>query len=186
MTKSNNFDPKYGSKGIENGIFCVKMRPQGRACCKFTLVFIALWLVGYFGLAYVSVYKSQLLDEFKKEDLNIKNLQEKISQLVAKGLVKNGNDKLDAPVDEREINTEKTEVTVEKELPEKYKLDDGITEEALKYIKEFNLKDPGENGHEVVLPANLSEDVRKKIKLGFDTYGYNGINLNLFQRNFFF
>jgi hypothetical protein len=176
MSNLNNFDPKYGSKGISKEAFCFKMRSQTRGKCfwKFFIIAIVVWIVTYAGLAYVSTYKSQLLDEFKKEDMNIKKLQEKISQLVAKGFVRNDAVEVIEPVAQQDDRVEEPKKNDKDKVQEKYQLDDGITEEAKRFIAELNLKNPGENGDAVELPKNLSEDIQKRIKQGFDTFGYNG------------
>jgi hypothetical protein len=170
MSSLKAFDPKYGSKKIMGGYCCTRMRSgRMKSCCKFSLFLLILWCIGYFGLAYVSIYKSELLDEFRKEDLNIKKLQDKIAELVAKGLSKGGVEEPEPPVPPQEMKVDKKE-----KLKQSYVLDDGITEEAARFIREFNLKNPGENGDAVELPKNLSADIQKRIKEGFDTYGYNG------------
>jgi hypothetical protein len=65
-------------------------------------------------------------------------------------------------------------LTTENPLKQKVKLDDGITEEAAKFIKELGLINPGEGGAPVELPQNLSEDIQRRIKEGYDTQHFNG------------
>lgn len=45
------------------------------------------------------------------------------------------------------------------------------------------MKNPGENGDAVELPANLSENIQKRIKEGFDTQGYNAFVSSMIRLN---
>lgn len=62
-------------------------------------------------------------------------------------------------------------------------LDDGRTEEAFRLIKELGLKDPGENGEPVILPANISDEIKKKIEDGEKMHGFNSFISSLISFN---
>lgn len=73
---------------------------------------------------YISFFKSNLLKDFQKEDMNIENLKSKLAELARGFKQEDGNDQLiDFPVNERE------------EIKAELKLDDGITEEARRYMR---------------------------------------------------
>lgn len=52
-----------------------------------------------------------------------------------------------------------------------------------KYIKELGLKEPGENGEGVVLPDNISNEIKRKVKEGYDRHGFNAFVSNLISLN---
>lgn len=52
-----------------------------------------------------------------------------------------------------------------------------------KYIKELGLKDPGENGEGVVLPENISDEIKQKVQEGYDRHGFNAFVSNLISLN---
>lgn len=166
MFQGKSEDPKFGSKGKFSN-FNFKMRMFGRipSLFKYGIVLSVIWLFGYI---YVSFYKSELLKEFKKEDMNIQKLQNKISDLVARQFNQNN---ADIPVDAAYIETKS------------FELDDGITIEAAQFMKQLDLINPGENGVPVELPANLSDDIQKRIKDGYDTYGYNAFVSSMVSLN---
>lgn len=62
-------------------------------------------------------------------------------------------------------------------------MDDGITAEAAEYIKQLGLTRPGENGAPVLMPPNLSADIRSRIREGYDTHGYNAFVSSLVSLN---
>lgn len=167
MFPGKSEDPKFGSKGKLSN-FNFKMRMLGRipSFFKYGIVLSLIWLFGYI---YVSFYKWELLKEFKKEDMNIQKLQNKISDLVA-----------------RQFNPINEDIPNQVEIAEKestFELDDGITMEAAQFMKELNLINPGENGVPIELPANLSDDIQKRIKDGYDTYGYNAFVSSMVSLN---
>lgn len=175
-------DPKFGSKG-KTGRICLKMRSQGRiaSCFKYGVILLVFW---FFGYIYVSTYKSELLEAFKKEDLNIAQFQAKISELADKGFNKFNQQQQMAQL----IENEKVEENVEEKIEEKsekpfYEVDDGITEEAYQFMKDLGLRNPGENGVPIELPKNLSEDIQKRIKEGYDTHGYNAFLSSMISLN---
>lgn len=47
----------------------------------------------------------------------------------------------------------------------------------------MGLVNPGENGAAVELPKNLSEDIQKRIKDGYDTQGYNAFISSMVSLN---
>ena len=164
--KSSNFDPKYGLKN-SSGFWFTKLRPQSRnSCCKYAAYVLVIWILGYFSFVYVFTYKSGLLDEFRKEDMNIKKLQDTLSKLVVKGFARNDNFELER------INAKLEKIEDLKATS--IELGDGITDEAAKFIRELGLRDPGTNGLAVELSNNISQDIQHKIKAGYDTFGYNG------------
>lgn len=160
MFKESSQNPKYGSKKKINFPGISFLKPTGRLkpCFKFAVFLSLFWLFGYFVFVYVSTFQSKLFKEFEKESINVKSLQQRVADLIARGFAD------DRVYDERLIDDE--------ELIEQ---DDGITPEALKFMKRLRLKDPGENGLPVKLPQNISEKVKKLVKEGYDTHGYNGL-----------
>lgn len=167
-------DPKYGSKVTMKGILC--LRPQGRTSCLKIGVFLSLlWLFGFviyvYVFKFVSSYNSELLNEFKKEDMNIQKLQQKISDLIAKGFANDNHEQLERIVEDQD------------ETKEVVEQDDGITPEAYKYMRELGLINPGENGAPVELSKNLSEDFQKLIKNGYETHGYNAFLSSMIRIN---
>ena len=94
---------------------------------KFVILALILWCSFY---VIMSKYRSELLKDIKAEDLNIKNLQEKLSNLIAQQFNQEDihNDFFDEgqEIDKKEAD-DKTVTTIE--------LDDGITTEARNYIR---------------------------------------------------
>lgn len=175
MFKEKSPDPKYGSKTTMKGMLGLKLRTQNRIkpCLKFGVILSIIWLCGYLVFVYVSTYKSELLDEFKKEDSNIKKLQQKVSDLVAIRFPKDDHNQLDRMIKEDQENRQSIDEVVEQ--------DDGITPEAYKFMRELGLHDPGENGEPVELPKNLSDDIQKRVKEGYDTViNFHSRHLQLF------
>lgn len=62
-------------------------------------------------------------------------------------------------------------------------LDDGITADAQKFMDELGLKDPGANGKAVVLPENISEETKLKIKEGFERNKFNSFLSDMVSLN---
>lgn len=55
----------------------------------------------------------------------------------------------------------------------------GIEPEYRKYIEELGLKDPGEYGAAVILPKNISDEIKKKVEEGYNRHGFNAFVSNL-------
>lgn len=136
--EKSSVDPKYGSKPTMKTMLGLKLRSQGRmrSCLKFGIFLSLLWLSGFFLYVYVSSYKSELLNKFKKEDSNIQKLQHKISDLMAKGFQNDNRKNFERMIEGQEKN-------------EEVEQDDGITPEAYKFMRELGLNEPGENGDPV-------------------------------------
>lgn len=168
MFKENSEDPKFGSKGKLTKFSGLRMRSPGRifSLFKYGIIFSVLWLFAY---VYVSLYKSELLKEFKKEDMNIDKLQAKISDLM-RGFNQGNQQQIDR-------------IVMQEFKEEKYELDDGITPEARQFMKELGLQNPGEDGVPVELPANLSDDIQRRIKEGYDNHGYNAFVSSMVSLN---
>jgi hypothetical protein len=79
----------------------------------------------------------------------------------------------DVPNDNSQVK-EKLSDSYQNPFQQNLKLDDGITEEAAKFIKELGLMNPGEGGSGVPKPQYMSEDIQRRIKEGFDTHHFNG------------
>lgn len=62
-------------------------------------------------------------------------------------------------------------------------LDDGLTDQAKRIIKELNLKAPGENGTPVYIPDNASDEIKKLNQTLYDTYKYNALVSSLVSLN---
>lgn len=58
-----------------------------------------------------------------------------------------------------------------------------IEPEYEKYIKELGLKNPGNFGAAVVLPENISEEIKKKVEEGYNQHGFNAFVSNLISVN---
>lgn len=52
-----------------------------------------------------------------------------------------------------------------------------------KYIKELGLVNPGENGEPVILPANISAEIKQKVDEGYERHGFNSFVSNLISLN---
>ncbi|KAL7011873.1 hypothetical protein ACKWTF_014501 [Chironomus riparius] len=80
-----------------------------------------------------------------------------------------------------------TNAEVQDEQPQidepEYVLDDGITDEAQRYITELNLTNPGHLGAPVILPLNVSKEIQQKIDDGYKTYGFNAFVSSLVSLN---
>lgn len=73
----------------------------------------------------------------------------------------------------------KSEVETSHELV----LDDGITPEARKIINELGLIDPGANGEPVILPENISEEIKKEVNASFEENKFNAFVSDLISLN---
>lgn len=76
-----------------------------------------------------------------------------------------------------------TEVPQAQQSYELFAPDDGITPEAKEFMKQLGFKSLGENGEPIELPANLSDDIQKRIKFGYDTFGYNAFASSMVSLN---
>lgn len=63
------------------------------------------------------------------------------------------------------------------------KVSTGIDPKYKKYIEELGLENPGENGEGVVLPNNISDEVKQKVQEGYDRHGFNAFVSNLISVN---
>lgn len=57
----------------------------------------------------------------------------------------------------------------------------GVEPEYEQYIKELGLVNPGQFGAAVDLPANISNEIKKKIEEGYQRHGYNAFVSNLIR-----
>ena len=119
------------SKGSSRD-FISKMPSRGRFLSLFKIgfLFVLFWLCLYL---YLTTYKMDLIKQFQKEDLDIKKLQEKLTNLVQRGF---NNDNHQEP--ELLLNNDSQFIPVEVKKPTKEKvleMDDGLTDEAKRFIK---------------------------------------------------
>ena len=71
----------------------------------------------------------------------------------------------------------------EKERAELLGLDDGITEQAKRLMKELNITNAGENGEPVIIPENVSEEIKKLNQSYYENYRYNGLASSMISLN---
>ncbi|CRK99460.1 CLUMA_CG012750, isoform A [Clunio marinus] len=64
-----------------------------------------------------------------------------------------------------------------------YELDDGITDEAKKYIEELGLKNPGENGEAVIIPETASDEIKRLMNDSFEEKAFNAFISNMVSLN---
>lgn len=114
-------DSKFGNKRSATN-YSSSMASKSRLVkiFKYGFLFALFWLCLFI---YVSTYKLQLIKEFHKKDIDLQKFQQKLTDLVAKGLnfrVHNQPEQLpnDAPVTSEVVT-----------------LDDGITAEAKRFAK---------------------------------------------------
>ncbi|CRK86278.1 CLUMA_CG000134, isoform A [Clunio marinus] len=62
-------------------------------------------------------------------------------------------------------------------------LDDGITDEARKYIEELGLINPGENGEAVIIPETASDEIKKLVNESFEANGFTAFISNMVSLN---
>lgn len=135
------------------------MRQLPRLLFKYLLILVAFFIV----------FNVQKLIYYSKS----KQLSDKLANL-------------QGDVDRVEV---KNQTTIEANLPaglENQILvapDDGITSEAKEFLKLLGLKNAGENGYPVELPTNLSDVIQKRVKLGYDTHGYNAFASSMVSLN---
>lgn len=140
-----------------------------------------------------------MLRELNSENFNFEAFQKRLGNLVVddKSLTL-GNIELDEKIvnenlknfDDDVANEEKRIEEVEnvKEKNESndddiFELDDGRTPEALRLIEELGLDEPGEGGEPVILPTNISDEIKQKIKEGDTKYGFNSFISSLISFN---
>ncbi|KAG5669152.1 hypothetical protein PVAND_017047 [Polypedilum vanderplanki] len=112
---------------------------------------------------FQSSQNSELLEKLREENMTMEALQNKLVNFIQRG--KNDDGKYFA-ADFLEIP-----------------LDDGITDEAKRIIKELNLIKPGHNGKAVRIPQNVSDEIKKLNQTLWDTYKYNGLASRLVGLN---
>jgi len=145
LNNSQNYIPLLSSK---NFFRCVK-------------ILIILWIIIYIIIA--TNYSKDIESKIEEENRIMDKFQDKLLTLMQHGI------KVKNPVIDK-FN-----------LPENYtfdpnnplNLDDGLTDEAKRFIKELNLTNPGENAAPIKIPLKVSNEVKRLIKHGFDTFGYN-------------
>ncbi|XP_070501612.1 putative polypeptide N-acetylgalactosaminyltransferase 9 [Chironomus tepperi] len=108
------------------------------------------------------------------------------------GFIENGFDKLkaiqdgiyNAGGDNKDEYQAYVNVEVENQIEQpEYELSDGITDEARRYMAELNLTNPGHLGAPVIIPPNVSNEIKQKIDDGFKAYGFNAFVSSLVSLN---
>jgi hypothetical protein len=66
---------------------------------------------------------------------------------------------------------------------EYFELQDGRTDDAFMLIEKFNLINPGENGSAVILPNNITDNIKRQIDEGFKYDGFNSFISSLISLN---
>ncbi|CRL00366.1 CLUMA_CG013636, isoform B [Clunio marinus] len=64
-----------------------------------------------------------------------------------------------------------------------YDLEDGITDEARRYMKELGLVNPGGNSEPIILPQNISLEIRKLMNQSIEEFGFNAFLSNMISLN---
>jgi hypothetical protein len=149
------------------------MSPRNLFSVILKCSFILLILSAFY--AYVSIKKTEkeLIEDVEENNSEFKNLakvEKKLEFQIAQKVLEN-------------IITQMNGTKMIQEKDESFELDDGITPEAHKIIKELGLISPGENGAAVELPANLSEKYKKRIEEEKDFHGFNYFVSNLVSLN---
>lgn len=80
-------------------------------------------------------------------------------------------------------STTTKEMTTTEEPVDYFNLEDGRTKETFRLIEELGLVNPGENGDAVILPKNISKDIKRKIDEGYKLYGLNSFVSSLISLN---
>ncbi|CAG9811016.1 unnamed protein product [Chironomus riparius] len=127
-------------------------------------ILLALWILIY--IFIVTNYSKDIETKIEEENRIIDKFQDKLMFLMQHGIkIKN------SVIDRFKIPDYLANYTFDPNNP--MNLDGGISEQAQRFIKELNLTNPGENGVPIKLPNNASDQVKRLIKYGFDTFGYN-------------
>jgi hypothetical protein len=159
MFKPRTVDPKFGLK--HPGPSCFKTKYIRSKCSSILIVaFSITCVVLYLQLGQESIDTSK----FFKNDRESTREEKEINY---------SNNETSAYVPEYTKINEKAEENLAPSV-KNLKLDDGITEEAARFAKELGLINPGDGGLGVELPKNLSEEIQRRVKEGFDKYRYNG------------
>ncbi|KAL7011728.1 hypothetical protein ACKWTF_014411 [Chironomus riparius] len=119
---------------------------------------------------YSSTNSSAVFKKFRDENLQLQAFQDKFANLMQRGVPQMQEAKF---VDDLS----------EKERAKLLGLDDGITDEARRIIKELNFTNPGENGEPVIIPESASEDIKKLNQSYYEKYLYNGLASSLISLN---
>ncbi|CRL00363.1 CLUMA_CG013634, isoform A [Clunio marinus] len=64
-----------------------------------------------------------------------------------------------------------------------YDLEDGITDEARRYMKELGLVNPGGNSEPIILSQNISLEIRKLMNESIEEFGFNAFLSNMISLN---
>jgi len=119
---------------------------------------------------FISYFYLDVLRKFREDDMTILILRDNVGQLMQHVL-------LDGQKLEFETSTS------EQQKAELLGLDNGISDEAKRIMKELNITNPGENGVPVIFPKNLSTEITKLKDSMYKTYGYNALASSMISLN---
>jgi polypeptide N-acetylgalactosaminyltransferase len=116
---------------------------------------------------YSSSTNTLLMKKFREENMTIQAIQERLAMLMQRG--------------QENPNFEEFKET--KSFNPYEDLDDGITDQARRIMKELNLTNPGENGDPVIIPEDASDEIKKLNETMWQTYGYNALASSMISLN---
>ncbi|CAG9810414.1 unnamed protein product [Chironomus riparius] len=130
------------------------------------LVLFTIFAVNF----YISYFYSDVFLKFREDNMTILILRENVGQFLQQRL----------PAGQ---HLEFEETISEAKKAELLGLDDGISDEAKRIMKELNITNAGENGAPVIFPQNLSTEISKLKDLMYKTYGYNALASSMISLN---
>ncbi|KAL7012867.1 hypothetical protein ACKWTF_015087 [Chironomus riparius] len=123
---------------------------------KWLTIMIVIWIFTY--VVIIAKHSKSIESEIQNENKLIDRLQTKLSEIM-----KGGTDMKSSFIDQWNYKNPKNS----------YNLSDGISEIARKYIKLFNLTNPGHLGVPVRIPKNQPKEIELLIGQSYNDYGFN-------------
>lgn len=180
MSNKSNQSHKSSSNNLNNFIhfstvnsirmktaFQIRQSVLGSTFAKnIFLVIFTIFAVNF----YISYFYSDVFLKFREDNMTILILRENVGQFLQHTLP-NGQ------------NLEFEESISEQKKAELLGLDDGISDEAKRIMKELNITNAGENGLPVIIPKNFSTEIDNLKDSMYKIYGYNALASSMISLN---
>ena len=132
-------------------------------------IFLVLFTIFAVNL-YISYFYSDVFRKFREDNMTIIVLRENVGQFLQHGLPGGQTLEFEEPISEEK-------------KAELLGLDDGISDEARRIMKELNIKNAGENGSAVIFPKNISDEINRLKDSMYKIYGYNALASSMISLN---